>query len=473
MNTPAVVLMLLTTLAAPLARGQEGSQPPPAAPPTEQGTPEPSGADSAGMDRVRAAATALREARTLSFRLKTKATGMLVSGTPIVDFSIRMVRTAEGGGWSVRVEGEGRRRETESPQEVTALFDDTVVTWIDHAAKSVGSKPIRSARGPSFQLIYAARVTEIMSAEPLTKELASVEAVLEGQEEFDGVTCDIVGLRAKAGLSATRWWFGQADHLPRKIEKSIKTSAAAGSSSIELLEMQTGAPIAQADLQIRTPDGYTRVDEASHTGGAAPIRVPPVHTQPPPQEPVATEPPPASGEESGSAGEPTEETRVPTPVAPPSRAEAPDSSPVELKLTDEKGQVIDLATLRGHPVVLFLMATWSLPSRSAITEAEHLRTMLDEHTPLLAVAVQERFPEKAGEFVRGKQASLRVVPKGDELASKLNVRVLPAVIVLDTQGVVHTKLEGIKSDQWDQITKAIEALGGHVAAPAATPSSPQ
>ena len=45
------------------------------------------------------------------------------------------------------------------------------------------------------------------------------------------------------------------------------------------------------------------------------------------------------------------------------------------------------------------------------------------------VAMQcERFPEKAGEFVRGKQASLRVVPKGDELASKLNVRVLPAVI---------------------------------------------
>lgn len=455
----ALLVPVLAGLCSPALAQDAAGEPP-------SSRPEAGGAQSAGLDIVRAAAATLKDAKSLSFRLKTSATGMLVSGTPVVEYSIRMVH-ASSGVWTVRIEGEGKRRETEQPQQVTALFDDQNVTWVDTALKTVGTKAIRSARGASFQLIYAGRITEIMSSEPLAKEQTAAEAVIESQEDLDGVRCDVVALRARSGLSETRWWFAQSDHLPRKIEKAIKTSAATGTATTEFLDVRLNPPITLADIEIQTPEGFTRNDESAHAGGVTPVHIPSGAPSPTPETPRPEshrEQPPSSGEEVAPP------PATPDPAAPrrptvPAHQEAVESTPLDLKITDEQGQAIDLTTLRGKPIVFFVMATWSLPSRSAIDDAEKFRTLLGEQAPMFAVAVQERYPDKAGEFVHARQANLRVIPRGDELAGKLKARVLPAVVIVDRQGLVASSHAAVKPEDWRLIAEDLLAMGVKVELP--------
>lgn len=431
-------------ICAGIAIGQEAERDQPPAPAASG-----SGvADADALDRLRLAASALREATTVSFRLKTSATGLLTNGTPVVDYTIKMQRpSGQTTGWTIRVSGQGRRRPAEEQQEISAILAAEQVTWLDHALKQLVTKPIRNARGQSLQLIYAARVPELMGDDPLGKESNAAEATIEGSADVDGVTCDIVSVRVRPKSARTKWWIARTDNLPRRVEKTVESATMGGSSTTEFLEMRTGVELAPADMEIPLPDGYTRV------GGAMPPHAVDATLNP---QPVTTSPetPASPGDESEPSASGVETVRPATDAGSPAamgpnlRTSPPpppvDDGPVDLKLTTEDGTVVQLSSLRGKPAILFFMGTWSLPSRSAIPELEHQRTAFGDEVAVLALAVRERYPERVGEFVRSLGAALRVIPRGDEAARELDIRVVPAIVVLDAQGVVKKRIQGVK-----------------------------
>lgn len=444
---PALVL----SLAAGHALAQETSDPPPA--PVEHPTPGEqaptitgAGVDQAAVARIRAAADAISQAQTLSFRLHTTATGMLANGTPVVDFGIRMVRTASTPNpWLVRIDGEGKRRPTEAPQEVAATFDDMTITWIDHEAKLLHSKAARSARGQAYQVIYAARIAEIMAAQPLARELAPAEAVLESPAEFDGVMCDVVSIKTRTGNSRVRWWIGQNDNLPRKVEKLVESAAGRGSSTTEFMQIRVGESFTQKELELQLPEGYARGENDSPRAINPPAPRPPQNTQTPRPIDENIEPTPTQPQAT------LPETRPPDP---------PARVPVELTLIESDGTKLDLASLRGKPVILIFAATWSLPSRNLLEDAEQLKVSIGEQIPILALAVRERYPDQVAAFIRDRKVSLRVFPRSDDAAKELGVEVLPAVVILDATGTVAHTMQGVSKSNFADVWSHVAQLGG-------------
>ncbi len=469
MNRRLVSAAITVVLSAFAAQAQDSPPPSGAEHPADGG----GAADPAAIDRVRQAAAALRDARTLSFRLKTSATGMLTSGTPVVDYSMRMLRQPSGG-WQVHVAGEGRRRPAEEPQEVLALFDDTQITWVDHTARQVLTKTIRNARGPALQLVYVARITELLAAEPLAKEVVAAEATIEGQAEIDGTTCDIISLRGKPKSARSRWWISASDHLPRKMEKVIESTSMGGSTTMEFLEMKAGAPITPADLEIRPPDGYTPVDSTSpHIVSTPPLKTGDESATQPHAETAVTGEGEGSTPAAPTPGPSPATSETAAPLTPPAPAvHTPDNAPVDVPLVDETGAAIPLATLRGKPVVMLFLGSWSLPSREAIAQAQQLLANFGSQAPVIALGVRERFPEQLAEFIRSRGATPRIVPRGDEAARQLDARVMPAVVILDSQGMVHKTYQGAKAADWTEIAQELTSMGLTPSQPAAAPISP-
>ncbi|HLO39570.1 MAG TPA: TlpA disulfide reductase family protein [Phycisphaerales bacterium] len=448
---------LVAALSGAPAAAQDGAEPATVTPQPGPG----SSADPAVIDRLRAVAETISAAQTISFRLRTSATGNLTNGTPVVDFGVRMARIKGiQHPWLIRIDGEGKRRPSSPPQEVTAAFDDSTVTWLDHEKKLLNVKAARSARGQDYQLIYAARITEIMTAQPLSRELTAIEAGFESAVEFDGVMCDVITLKSRAGASKTRWWIGQADNLPRKIEKMIESATAGGSSTTEFLQIKTGENFSERDLAITLPEGYAKGETESSRGISVPPRPQQQSTDSQdhtegvrPQTPAVITPPPTDESRSPDR-EPVEQPRT----------------PLDLMLTDSEGAKVELASLRGRPVVLLFMATWSLPSRSLLEQAEELHVAIGSRVPILALAVKERYPEQVAAFIKERKSTLRVFPRSDEAAAALKVGIVPAVVVLDAGGMVAQTIQGVTRETWPRVWEEVAKVGGPPAPARAQPA---
>lgn len=458
--TALLALCSVAVMPASAVQPEQQGQADPAAPGAAPGS-DLAGVDQAALERLRQAAETIKAAPAISYRLRTTATGLLASGTPAVEFQVKLVR--QGSGWKVRVSGEGKRRPAEEPQQVDAVFTDAQITWVDYAARTVSTKPIRTARGSTLQLVFAARLTELLAAEPFGRELAAGEIASLGQEEVDGTLCDIIAVRTRPKSSRTKWWISQADNFPRRVEKGIESASRGGSSTVELTGVQIGSPIPPEEFEVPTPEGFTRVDEGEQDPRpgtqiqqpATPAPTPPSDAPPTGEEDVSSDPVPAP------------DRPQPPPTVEPSAA----PTPLDVVLVDHKGVKVPLASLRGRPVVLVFVASWSLPSREAVVQAQSLAAYCGDSVPLLGAGVRERYPDRFAEFVTGNNGAFRVFPVGDPAAKELGVKVVPAVVLLDDQGVPRHTFEGIKPEQWKELPAMIERLGGPPA-PAPAPSTP-
>lgn len=409
----------------------------------------PRSADEEARERLNAAVYALREATGLAFRLRSSAEGILAGGTPITDYAITMARIGESGGaWRVKVEGEGQRRPADPPLRVTAVFDEASMTWIDHEARQVHTRTVRTARGPLIQLVHAARVPEILSREPFSKELAAQDLVIESQSELDGVACDVVLARPQNANSSTRWWIGRDDLLPRRVEKSVQSSSGGGSTTIDFIGIRTTEGVRGEDLRVDVPEGYTVVSPDGPAPGG-----PGLTTRP---DSRASQTP---GGTTGTLANPstgaTRTDRDDTPLG----DEPDDHQAVDLRLRAEDGAEFSLSSLRDRPVVMCFLATWSLPSRAAIARLESVRAGLGDRAHVLALTVRERFSSQAGDFIRARGSTARVVPAGDKAAEVMGIRVLPAVVVLDAGGKIVHASQGMKPTDWDSLAGVLSRHG--------------
>ena len=113
-------------------------------------------------------------------------------------------------------------------------------------------------------------------------------------------------------------------------------------------------------------------------------------------------------------------------------------------VTDPQGRSIPLSTYRGRPLVLNFWATWCLPCRVEIPQLAALYPGLREDgVELLGVNVKEQW-EVIAAFRKEHDMPFPVVRDDGPLVNTLNIKIIPALVVLNEQGRVENIVYGFR-----------------------------
>jgi thiol-disulfide isomerase/thioredoxin len=131
-------------------------------------------------------------------------------------------------------------------------------------------------------------------------------------------------------------------------------------------------------------------------------------------------------------------TLLPGPV----RQESPASS---LALRDLGGRTIKLDSFRGKVVLLNFWATWCPPCRAEIPDLVALQKKYgDKGLQVVGVTAPPYTRAEVSKFVKRAKVNYPILFGTEGLAARLaGTEVLPATILLDREGRVHTTIEGI------------------------------
>ena len=153
-------------------------------------------------------------------------------------------------------------------------------------------------------------------------------------------------------------------------------------------------------------------------------------------------------------------------VDPDERAE-----PVELAGEDLDGATVDLADLRGRPVVVNIWGSWCAQCRAEAPMLVQASQELGQEAAFLGINIRDSSPENGRSFQRGFDIAYPSLysPDGQALLvfrADVPPNAIPSTIVLDDQGRIAAKLIG-------EITSARTLIGvvRDVAAESADPDA--
>jgi thiol-disulfide isomerase/thioredoxin len=120
-----------------------------------------------------------------------------------------------------------------------------------------------------------------------------------------------------------------------------------------------------------------------------------------------------------------------------------------ISLTDSDGHTLELAELRGKPVLVNLWATWCEPCLREMPSLERLQLRFGERIAVLAIS-EDRGGDKTVEpFIAKlglKSVKVYIDPKS-EVGHAFGVRGLPTSFLIDREGKVLGRVEG--AAEWD------------------------
>ena len=132
----------------------------------------------------------------------------------------------------------------------------------------------------------------------------------------------------------------------------------------------------------------------------------------------------------------TDPKKVPSPLV---GKPAPE---FEVKLLTPASGTLQLAELRGKPVVLNFWASWCAECRTeaAVLEAFHRRHGLSGQAVVLGVAIQDT-PQQATAFAQrfGKSYLLGLDDAKGSIAMEYGIYGVPETFLIDTSGVIRKK----------------------------------
>ena len=135
-------------------------------------------------------------------------------------------------------------------------------------------------------------------------------------------------------------------------------------------------------------------------------------------------------------------TGVPTEVAPADRGE-----PVSLTGTDLDGEEVDLADLRGTPVVVNVWASWCPPCIREQPDLNEAAEALGDDVAFLGLNIRDASRDDAAAYVRDLEVPYPSVYSADgaallPFAGTLTPRSIPSTVVLDREGRVAASVNG-------------------------------
>lgn len=404
--------------------------------------------DSPAKAILRQSAAAIKAAKSISFQLKIFGEGGILGGAPGMETDEKMLRAPTNANtWLIRAIGKGNSTSTsrDNPSGGAAKPADTSafdfvwganhVQWVDHAEKTVFTRPPTGLRGKSVQNASSAKLRYLMLPTPFQKELLPAEFVLEEPVTADGVMCDVISTSGDRG-SRDRYTIGQADRFPRRIEKIFDSERVTGRYVTEFTNVKIDEEISETYFKIPVPEGYKEdIQEA------------PKPVVAPPTEPGDTKPSLDLGAQP--------DTSVPAISVPPTLPMAPE---VALPLA---GGDIQLSSLRGNIVVLDFFGTWALSSKAAHDElAKSVDRYKDLGVRFVSCAIREKNPDAAAEYFTSNQFSWDLAKRGDAVGAAFEVKTYPYWVVVDAEGHITYHAHVSRTDGATALNAAIDALLG-------------
>ncbi len=404
-------------------------------------TPTASAQATDGRGLFEAAARAIEGVDTITARMTLEGGGsksflqFMPSGEGV--FRAKRIESDEGEpAWATRIVGAGKDRGDGEEYTFDAATMGDEITWIEHRSKSVNTSKLDRARGVGLSMRLQMNIDELLSEEPLARELDGLSFELKERETVAGVVCDVVqveyaqdnspGARGKAKANKAVWYLGVEDHLPRRIERITDADIVAISLILTLEDVRLNAEITPEDLQVDVPDGYKKIEPRA--AGGVPKRN---------LRPTAVE----RGENASVVSKT------------PSRDKAPSFS-----VLDASGTTVSNETQAGRVSVIYFWGTWCVPCRAYSPLISGLaETFAGQDVDILAPAVRSG-PAKAKAFMKEKAYTHRLLVDADTMARSFRVRVYPTIFVIDeTGGIVATETPS-KDETPEQLIERIEQL---------------
>jgi thiol-disulfide isomerase/thioredoxin len=450
----ALALTIIAGLAlAPSALAQESGGEPeagsaqPAGKPSAASAASTSSADEqAGKALFNRAISAIKDAQSISYMIRTYAEGDSLSQTlPNLQSEVQLARAPGTGvipGWRVRSTGSGMEPGSMERIEFDVAWLANTVEFVDHSRQTAFEKTARDARRDRpFNIASGAKFDDFTTTRPFQRELASKKHTLEGREDVFGTECDIVMVELPGGMKA-RWAFGVEDGLPRRVERII-TGIMEGRAVTEIQELRTEGADARLTpdlIRITVPEGFKE---------ERPAPKPPQPTTPTPSDGVAVPQPPemrpspsdtpSDQEVEGSskedrAGEASTAV-VATPRVAPTGPATPAIAPL-FTLPAASGPDVSLEALRGGYVVLEFSGSWCLPCRDSRPELDQLAKELDGTAKVFTLTVREKSHESAAEEYRKAPVQFGLLFDADSVAEAYAINRFPAFVVVAPDGSV-------------------------------------
>ena len=115
-----------------------------------------------------------------------------------------------------------------------------------------------------------------------------------------------------------------------------------------------------------------------------------------------------------------------------------------IQIEDEEEQLIDLSRFKGKTLIINFWASWCLPCRLEIPLLNGIYPrLLTQDKQLIGVNQNESW-EKIKRFQEKTTILFPVYRDGGELAQKLNIQRIPAIVVINKNGKVESITYGFR-----------------------------
>jgi len=137
--------------------------------------------------------------------------------------------------------------------------------------------------------------------------------------------------------------------------------------------------------------------------------------------------------------------------------EAGSAAAPDFTLQDLSGKKVSLSGLKGSVVLLEFWATWCPPSRASVPGLERLhKSYGGKGLTVLAVSLDEGGWDKVRDFSAEHKITYSVLKGTDDVSTKYLVRMIPAMYLVDKQGIIRKQFLGEGNDA--ELEKEIKAL---------------
>lgn len=129
-----------------------------------------------------------------------------------------------------------------------------------------------------------------------------------------------------------------------------------------------------------------------------------------------------------------------------------------LSLLNEDGQVVTLDSFKGKVVFVNFWATWCPPCIAEMPGIENLYQSADHQNINFAIISLDDDFEKAKAFKKKKGYTFPIFTLASQLPPELEADVLPTTYVLDKDGVIKMKHDGMAKYDSDSFKKYLNDL---------------
>ena len=263
-----------------------------------------------------------------------------------------------------------------------------------------GGRKARRLLDPADQLF----MIEYLHPTPFSDEIHARIARYEGEKEVGGVNCDVIYVVYRQTSPDSRWYFGQEDSLPRRVERIYKTGAVTGSRILTISNLEVDPEFTAKDFTLDCPKGYETKE----------------------YENPANRPLLAVG------------------------AKAPD-----WKLKTPDGQTVSLKSLRGNVVVMDFWATWCGPCKKAMPGMQKLHEEFkSRRVKVLGINCWD--PRDAAAYMKSQKYTYPLLLHGDQAAEDYQLSGIPTFYVIDPEGRVAYAASGFLPHRDKELRRIIE-----------------